>query len=166
MTATHGAVSRPPFRPCKAFYSNGRTLFLYRYQISGCRSDRDGPAPVEVLKTTDSLDRVRVYSTEDRYIAALPPAIPRFVTRSETRTRLANISLSHQCQPASQRDGEQWYGLELKRKVEVVEKFTLGEGSPRRRSPGIKRQWIASARRIKRTLSSSASTVRKTTARR
>ncbi len=28
----------------------------------------------------------------------------------------------------SQRDGEQWYGLELKRKVEVVEKFTLGEG--------------------------------------
>ncbi|STW46137.1 glycerophosphoryl diester phosphodiesterase [Klebsiella pneumoniae] len=22
-----GAVSRPPFRPCKAFYSNGRTLF-------------------------------------------------------------------------------------------------------------------------------------------
>lgn len=45
MTATRGAVSRPPFRPCKAFYSNGRTLFLYRYQISGCRSDRDGPAP-------------------------------------------------------------------------------------------------------------------------
>lgn len=27
MTATRGAVSRPPFRPCKAFYSNGRTLF-------------------------------------------------------------------------------------------------------------------------------------------
>ncbi|ENZ8841175.1 glycerophosphodiester phosphodiesterase family protein, partial [Klebsiella pneumoniae] len=87
-----------------------------------------GQRLLEVLKTTDSLDRVRVYSTEDRYIAALPPAIPRFVTRSETRTRLANISLSHQCQPASQRDGEQWYGLELKRKVEVVEKFTLGEG--------------------------------------
>ncbi len=45
MTATRGAVSRPPFRPCKAFYSNGHTLFLYRYQISGCRSHRDGPAP-------------------------------------------------------------------------------------------------------------------------
>ena len=27
VTATRGAVSRPPFRPCKAFYSNGRTLF-------------------------------------------------------------------------------------------------------------------------------------------
>ncbi len=96
-----------------------------------------GQRLLEVLKTTDSLDRVRVYSTEDRYIAALPPAIPRFVTRSETRTGLANISLSHQCQPASQRDGEQWYGLELKRKVEVVEKFTLGEGiSPATLTPG------------------------------
>ncbi|MDR8357114.1 glycerophosphodiester phosphodiesterase, partial [Acinetobacter baumannii] len=73
-----------------------------------------GERLLAVLKATHSLDRVRVYSTEDRYIAALPPAIPRFVTRSETRTRLASISLSHQCQPASQREGEQWYGLELK----------------------------------------------------
>ncbi len=83
---------------------------------------------LEVLKTTNSLDRVRVYSTEDRYIAALPQAIPRFVSRSETRTRLANISLSHQCQQSSQSSGDKWYGLELKRKVEVIEKFTLGEG--------------------------------------
>lgn len=27
VTTTRGAVSRPSFRPCKAFYSNGRTLF-------------------------------------------------------------------------------------------------------------------------------------------
>ncbi|HHR0839594.1 TPA: glycerophosphodiester phosphodiesterase family protein [Klebsiella aerogenes] len=87
-----------------------------------------GERLLEVLKNTHSLDRVRVYSTEDRYIAALPQPIPRFVSRSETRTRLANVSLSHQCQQDSQRDGDKWYGLELKRKVEVVEKFTLGEG--------------------------------------
>lgn len=87
-----------------------------------------GERLLEVLKSTHSLDRVRVYSTEDRYIAALPQPIPRFVSRSETRTRLANVSLSHQCQQDSQRDGDKWYGLELKRKVEVVEKFTLGEG--------------------------------------
>ncbi|CTQ09332.1 Glycerophosphoryl diester phosphodiesterase family protein (modular protein) [Klebsiella variicola] len=87
-----------------------------------------GERLLAVLKATDSLDRVRVYSTDDRYIAALPSAIPRFVTRSETRTKLATISLSHQCQLSSQHEGEQWYGLELKRKVEVVEKFTLGEG--------------------------------------
>ncbi|HBT3055569.1 glycerophosphodiester phosphodiesterase family protein [Klebsiella aerogenes] len=87
-----------------------------------------GERLLEVLKNTHSLERVRFYSTEDRYIAALPQPIPRFVSRSETRTRLANVSLSHQCQQDSQRDGDKWYGLELKRKVEVVEKFTLGEG--------------------------------------
>lgn len=66
-----------------------------------------GERLLAVLKATDSLDRVRVYSTDDRYIAALPSVIPRFVTRSETRTKLATISLSHQCQLSSQHEGEQ-----------------------------------------------------------
>ncbi|MED5642178.1 glycerophosphodiester phosphodiesterase family protein [Enterobacter bugandensis] len=87
-----------------------------------------GNALLNVLKETNSLNRVRVYSTEDRYMEALPVEIPRFVTRSETRTRLATISLSHECLPPSQKMDDYWYGLELKRKVEVVEKFTLGEG--------------------------------------
>jgi glycerophosphoryl diester phosphodiesterase len=87
-----------------------------------------GKQLLNVLKATHSLDRVRVYSTEDRYLEALPADIPRFVTRSETRTRLANISLSHECQPPSKKMQDYWYGLELNRKVEVVEKFTLGEG--------------------------------------
>lgn len=87
-----------------------------------------GNALLNVLKETNSLNRVRVYSTEDRYMAALPVEIPRFVTRSETRTRLATISLSHECLPPSQKMDDYWYGLELNRKVEVVEKFTLGEG--------------------------------------
>ncbi|QLA67604.1 glycerophosphodiester phosphodiesterase [Enterobacter pasteurii] len=83
---------------------------------------------LNVLKETNSLNRVRVYSTEDRYMEALPAGIPRFVTRSETRTRLATVSLSHECLPPSQKMDDYWYGLELNRKVEVVEKFTLGEG--------------------------------------
>lgn len=87
-----------------------------------------GNALLNVLKETNGLNRVRVYSTEDRYMAALPAEIPRFVTRSETRTRLATISLSHECLPPSQKMDDYWYGLELNRKVEVVEKFTLGEG--------------------------------------
>lgn len=87
-----------------------------------------GNALLNVLKETDSLNRVRVYSTEDRYMAALPAEIPRFVTRSETRTRLATVSLSHECLPPSQKMDDYWYGLELNRKIEVVEKFTLGEG--------------------------------------
>lgn len=62
-----------------------------------------GNALLNVLKETNSLNRVRVYSTEDRYMEALPVEIPRFVTRSETRTRLATISLSHECLPPSQK---------------------------------------------------------------
>ncbi|MGX5109256.1 glycerophosphodiester phosphodiesterase family protein [Enterobacter cloacae] len=87
-----------------------------------------GNALLNVLKETDSLNRVRVYSTEDRYLEALPAEIPRFVTRSETRTRLATVSLSHECLSPSKKMDAYWYGLELNRKVEVVEKFTLGEG--------------------------------------
>lgn len=87
-----------------------------------------GSKLLNVLKETNSLNRVRVYSTEDRYMAALPVEIPRFVTRSETRTRLATVSLSHECLPPSQKMDDYWYGLELNRKIEVVEKFTLGEG--------------------------------------
>lgn len=87
-----------------------------------------GQRLLAVLQQTHSLNRVRVYSTEDRYLQVLPAEIPRFVTRSETRTRLATVSLSHQCLPPQQTMPEYWYGLELNRKVEVVEKFTLGEG--------------------------------------
>ncbi|MBZ0060160.1 MULTISPECIES: glycerophosphodiester phosphodiesterase family protein [unclassified Leclercia] len=87
-----------------------------------------GKQLLTVLKETNSLKRVRVYSTEDRYLDALPVEIPRFVSRSETRTRLANISLNHVCQTPAKKMEAYWYGLELNRKVEVVEKFTLGEG--------------------------------------
>ncbi len=87
-----------------------------------------GKQLLSVLKETNSLTRVRVYSTEDRYLDALPAEVPRFVTRSETRTRLANISLNHVCQTPAKKMDAYWYGLELNRKVEVVEKFTLGDG--------------------------------------
>ncbi|MBS3046402.1 glycerophosphodiester phosphodiesterase family protein [Enterobacter mori] len=87
-----------------------------------------GKQLLNVINETHSLAHVRIYSTEDRYLDALPSEVPRFVTRSETRTRLANISLSHQCLPPEKTMREYWYGLELNRKIEVVEKFTLGEG--------------------------------------
>ena len=90
-----------------------------------------GKALLAVLNETQSLGRVRVYSTEDRYLASLSAAIPRFVTRSETRSRLVTVSLSHQCLPPEQTMQEYWYALELNRTVDVVEKFTLGEGVSR-----------------------------------
>jgi glycerophosphoryl diester phosphodiesterase len=83
-------------------------------------------ALAKVLRETQSLARSRVYSTDSRYLAALPPEVPRFESRDLTRTLLANITMAHQCTlEASAAD--RWYGLELQRKVEVVEKYTLGE---------------------------------------
>ncbi|PLR47144.1 glycerophosphodiester phosphodiesterase [Chimaeribacter arupi] len=83
-------------------------------------------ALAKVLRDTHSLARIRVYSTDSRYLAALPPEVPRFESRDLTRTVLANITMAHQCTlEASAAD--RWYGLELQRKVEVVEKYTLGE---------------------------------------
>ena len=83
-------------------------------------------AVAAVLHKTASLARSRVYSTESRYLDALPPDIPRFESRDLTRTTLALSAMAHRCElPAS--SGERWFGLELKRDVEVVEKYTLGE---------------------------------------
>jgi glycerophosphoryl diester phosphodiesterase len=87
-----------------------------------------GKALLATLEKTNSLDRTRVYSTDAKYLQALPKAIKRFETRDETRDLLANISLSHQCELKPDNQQPRWYGLELKREVEVVEKFTLGEG--------------------------------------
>ncbi|MFL4557892.1 glycerophosphodiester phosphodiesterase family protein [Yersinia kristensenii] len=82
------------------------------------------------------LGRTRVYSTDDNYLKALDKVneasdtahkIQRFESRDFTRTQLANITMDHKCElPADNK--ERWYGLELHRKVEVVEKYTLGEG--------------------------------------
>lgn len=91
--------------------------------------------PAQLAKTllatlvkANSLNRTRAYSTDAKYLLALPPAIKRFETRDKTRDLLANISLSHLCELNPPRQQSGWFGLELKREVEVVEKFTLGEG--------------------------------------
>ncbi|EOC1534187.1 glycerophosphodiester phosphodiesterase [Cronobacter turicensis] len=105
-----------------------QTPFYIDIKSPDAAPDVMGRQLLAVLEKTHSLGRVRVYSTEDKYLQALPPAIARFVTRSETRTRLANVSLAHQCPAPGADEPSRWYGLELNRKVEVMEKFTLGEG--------------------------------------
>ena len=83
-----------------------------------------------VLQRTGSLGRVRVYSTETRYLDALAtvaPDVPRFESRDDTRAVLAEVALSHRCSLPASGQRERWFGLEMKREVEVVEKFTLGE---------------------------------------
>lgn len=87
-----------------------------------------GKALLATLEKTGSLNRTRVYSTDAKYLQALPPPIKRFESRDETRTLLANIAMAHQCELKPDNQQVRWYGLELKREVEVVEKYTLGEG--------------------------------------
>lgn len=89
---------------------------------------RFGQALLKTLQDTGSLARTRVYSTDARYLDALSPPISRFETRDRTRTLLANVSMAHRCDPLPASQTMHWYGLELRREVEVVERFTLGEG--------------------------------------
>lgn len=81
-----------------------------------------------VLVSTNSLNRVRLYSTERRYTDAVKQVgqLPYFVARDDTRDILARVALNHNCQAALEPIG--WHGLELRRQVEVVETYTLGEG--------------------------------------
>ncbi len=81
----------------------------------------------DVLRRTGSLGRTRVYSTDERYLNALPQDVGRFESRDLTRTVLAEVAMSHRCTLTSVPERERWFGLEMKRDVEVVEKYTLGE---------------------------------------
>ena len=95
-----------------------------------------------VLRETGAGARTRVYSTEQRYLDALPSEIARFESRDRTRTALAQSAMAHRCAlsdtsgapgvPATGSPvGERWYGFEMRREVEVVEKYTLGEARSR-----------------------------------
>jgi glycerophosphoryl diester phosphodiesterase len=84
-----------------------------------------------VLRATGSLRRSRVYSTDERYLKALPAEVDRFESRDLTRTVLAQVAMSHRCELPDAPDRERWFGLEMKRDVEVVEKYTLGEARSR-----------------------------------
>lgn len=80
---------------------------------------------LSTLKANKALKRVRVYSTDAKFTEALNKQIQLFESRDATRARLANVSLNHSCEVAK---SAIYAGFELKRKVQVVEKFTLGEG--------------------------------------
>ena len=89
-----------------------------------------------LLNKTNTFNQVRFYSTNDDFIKALSKIsekINTFESRDDTRTILANSVMNHQCSiPTKQPTTKdtlpvRWYGFELHRKVEVVEKYTLGE---------------------------------------
>jgi len=85
-------------------------------------------AVAQVLDELHAWSRVRLYSTDPdalQLMSAYPDAHV-FETRDATRERLVQVALAGVCEnppaPGS------WIGIELDRKVEVVEHFTLGEG--------------------------------------
>ncbi|VVD94352.1 Glycerophosphodiester phosphodiesterase [Pandoraea iniqua] len=86
-------------------------------------------AVIKVLDETNAWSRVRLYSTEaeatDRMRARRPQA-QLFESRDATRNRLVAAALGGQCvtPPAP----GTWAGIEFHRQVEVIERFTLGEG--------------------------------------
>lgn len=86
-------------------------------------------AVAKVIDEENAWQRVRFYSTEADVIAlmAKQPKARVFESRDATRDRLARIALNGGACDAPPAAGT-WSGIELERKVRVVEKFTLGEG--------------------------------------
>lgn len=87
-------------------------------------------AILALLNKTNAFKQVRFYSTNDAFLKALKPLSPKlqlFESRDDTRTLLANVVMNHQCSIENDKTTTRWYGFELHRKVEVVEKYTLGE---------------------------------------
>lgn len=103
-----------------------KTTFYIDIKTPDAAPDQMAAALDKVLQETHSLARTRIYSTDAKYLEALPAALPRFESRDVTRTALANITMAHECQITPEKKSR-WYALEMKRDVEVVEKYTLGE---------------------------------------
>lgn len=103
------------------------TFFYLDIKSPDADPNRMATALSQVLERTGALSRVRIYSTEAKYTAAVQ-AMPHFETRDETRTALANVTMNHTCQ-LSPKFGS-WYGYELRRDVTLIEETTLGVSPP------------------------------------
>lgn len=84
-------------------------------------------AVARVLDAQHAWSRVTIYSTESDYQTAFAryPQARVFESRDATRQRLFGVALTGQCEPPSPGTRA---GFEMKRRVELIERFTLGEG--------------------------------------
>lgn len=109
------------------------TEFYIDLKSPDASPDIQAKAIFELLSKNNAFKNTRFYSTNHDFIQALAKysnKINTFESRDETRSILANSAMSHQCEPPSQateKKSIRWYGFELHRKVEVVERYTLGE---------------------------------------
>ncbi|HHR6130757.1 TPA: glycerophosphodiester phosphodiesterase family protein [Providencia alcalifaciens] len=106
------------------------TIFYIDLKSPDADPNTQAQAILALLNKTNAFNQVRFYSTNDTFLKALKPLSTKFQlfeSRDETRTMLANSVMSHQCTLDNDKSATRWYGFELHRKVEVVEKYTLGE---------------------------------------
>ena len=106
------------------------TIFYIDLKSPDADPNTQAQAILALLNKTNAFNQVRFYSTNDAFLKALKPLSSKlqlFESRDETRTMLANSVMSHQCTLDNDKSATRWYGFELHRKVEVVEKYTLGE---------------------------------------
>ncbi|MBX9473964.1 glycerophosphodiester phosphodiesterase [Yersinia enterocolitica] len=92
---------------------------------------------IEMRRNILSPERLVFYSTEQKYLDALPEYFKKFESRKITRKILANAVMADKCIIAKNRGNSfsnnrnKYYAFELRRDVKVVEKFTLGKGTTR-----------------------------------
>lgn len=103
-----------------------KTKFFIDLKSPDADEDEQAALLLDLLQKTKSLNRVRIYSANDKYILALSDEIPKFATRSKTRTKLLDISLTHKCNLKN--NNGIYYGFELQKPVKVSENHALGEG--------------------------------------
>lgn len=85
-------------------------------------------AVAKVVDEENAWQRVRFYSTDAEILGLMAqyPKAQLFESRDATRARLARVALNGgACEAPAP---GVWAGIELVRKVQVVEKFTLGQG--------------------------------------
>lgn len=74
-----------------------KTKFFIDIKSPDASPEKLAKALEKVLRDTKSLQRTRVYSTDEKYLNALPKDVQRFISRDQSRTTLANILMAHQC---------------------------------------------------------------------
>ncbi|MGR3806994.1 glycerophosphodiester phosphodiesterase family protein [Pasteurella testudinis] len=82
----------------------------------------------KAVHDANAQQRIRIYSTEQAFTAAIGDSLPTFASRDTTRNFLAQTALAGDRCPNEALTQTLWHGFELNRKVKVVETFTLGEG--------------------------------------
>lgn len=104
-------------------------------------------AVAQVLSDANQWPRVLLYSTEAGFASLWSryPSARQFETRQDTRDRLLDIALAQRCKAPPQRQG--WAAFELRRDLEISERFTLGEGRSKIAGASL---WSAAAMRCYR----------------